>query len=288
MTRTLDPKTTSLLPLLEFSLNSLSQGYGRAFVRRIVLRHPLRTLRGLLTYRQILGAHRPEERLLFRDDEDEFVRRAAGDGERLLIGTGFCQKPLRLAPAQAMAGPCVPLAGPSAVGGTYDCPAGRFNHDCLYLSRLKLDSTSEVQFAPACADCSIRLLGLVALKAGASFAVLTSALDIANDVLLPALEEQRFTCVLFAICPYSVEPMSLALLICGVEGFIFHYSAGSCVNYQQWLRADGGNKPERTALSLQTTSRMLCLLEAITACHRSDRATQPTRYEQVSNVFRPR
>lgn len=281
MTRTLDPKTTGLLALLEFSLNSLSQAYGRAFVRRIVLRHPLRTLRGLLAYGQILGAHRPEERLLFRDDEDEFVRRAAGDGERLLIGTGFCQKPLRPAPAQAM-------AGLSAVGDAYDCPAGRFNHDCLYLSRLKLDSTSKVQFAPACADCSIRLLGLVALKAGASFAVLTSALDIANDILLPALEEQRFTRVLFAICPYSVEPMSLALLICGVEGFIFHYSAGSCVNYQQWLRADGGNKPERTALSPQTTSRMLRLLEAITACHRSDRATQPTRYEQVSNVFRPR
>ena len=93
--------------------------------------------------------------------------------------------------------------------------------------------------------------------------MLTSALDIANDILLPALEERRFTRVLFAICPYSVEPMSLALLICGVEARIFHYSSGSCLNYQQWLRADGGNKPERTELSPQTTSRMLRFLEAI-------------------------
>jgi hypothetical protein len=281
MTRTLDPKTTGLLALLEFSLNSLSQAYGRVFVRRILLRHPLRTLRGLLAYRQSLGVHRPEERLLFRGEEDEFVRRAAGDGERLLVGTGFCQKPLRPAPSQA-------ILGLSPVGGAYGCPAGRFNHDCLYLSRLNVDSTSEVESAPACADCSVRLLGLAALKAAASFSVLTSALDIANDILLPALEEQRFTRVLFATCPYSVEPMSLALLIGGVEGFIFPYSAGSCVDYQQWLRADGGNKPERTALSPQTTSRMLRLLEAITAGHRSDRVTQPTRYEQVSNVFRPR
>jgi hypothetical protein len=99
------------------------------------------------------------------------------------VGTGFCQKPLRMA------------------GSAHDCPAGRFNHDCLYLSRLELNSGSKAQFHPACTDCPIGILGHAALKAGASFAVLTSALDIANDILLPTLEEQRFTRVLFAMCP---------------------------------------------------------------------------------------
>jgi hypothetical protein len=271
MTRMRNSKTTSLLALLEFSFRSLPQAYGRTFVRRIVLRHPLRMLRGLLAYRQILGADWPEERLLIRDDHDsvdEFVKRIAADGERLLVGTGFCQKPLRLA------------------GSAHDCPAGRFNHDCLYLSRWQLNSSSNVQFPPACADCAVGILGHAALKAGASFAVLTSALDIANDILLPALEEQRFTSVLFAMCPYSIEPMSLALLICGMEGCIFHYAASSCTDYGQWLRADGGDKPERTMLSSQTLTRMLRLLDAVAACHRSNTGTQPMHYQQVDNVFR--
>jgi hypothetical protein len=271
MTRMRDSKTTNLLALLEFSINSLPQAYGRAFVRRIVLRHPLRLLRGLLAYRQILGADRPEERLLFRDDQnsaDGFVKRTAADGERLLVATGFCQKPLRLA------------------GSAHDCPAGRFNHDCLYLSRLELNPRCRAQFHSACTDCAIGVLGHAALKVGASFAVLTSALDIANDILLPALEEQRFTHFLFAMCPYSVEPMSLALLICGMEGYLFHYATGSCTDYGQWLRADGGDKPERTVLSSQTMARMLRLLDAVAACHRSNAGIQPVHYQQVDNVFR--
>jgi hypothetical protein len=269
MTRQCDTRTASLLNLLGFSFNSLSQAYGRAFVQRIVLRHPLHTLRGLLTYRHILGKERPAERLLFRGDEDDFIRRAAGDVDRLLVGTGFCQKPLRTA------------------GGPYDCPAGRFNHDCSYLSRLELHSQSQKRFHEACTDCSIRVLGSAALKAGASFAVLTSALDIANDILLPSLQERRFTRVLFAICPYSVEPMSLALLICSMEGATFHYDAGSCTTYRQWLRADAGDKTERTALSRPTLDRMLCFLDAVAVRRPSCGAKHPTRYEQVSNVFRP-
>jgi len=267
------PKSNHLGAVLEFSFNSLSHAYGRAFLRHVVLRHPLRTLRGLLTYYWTLRANQPEQRLLFPDNwhgTNAFVAHAAADAKRLLVGTGFCLKPL------------------CAAGSTYDCPAGRFNHDCLYLSRLELGSPSEAQFQPACADCSIRVLGHAALRAGASFAVLTSALDIAHDILLPALEERRFTRVLFAICPYSVEPMSLALLICGMEGYLFHYHAGSCVNYYQWLRADGGDKPERTVVSPQSMVRLLGLLEAIAAHRYSYVGTQPERYQQVSHIFQPR
>ncbi len=293
-------KTNSFLALLEFSFKSLSQAYGRVFMRHIVLRHPLRTLRALWTYCQVLTAGQREERLLFRGGEDEFVRRAAGNGGRLLVGTGFCQKPLHAVPRQrsrdasaAPPNPAQDMAGlrrrrdASAAGSGYDCPAGRFDHDCLYLSRLELDSRSEVQFHPACTDCSIRILGHAALRAGASFAVLTSALDIAHDILLPALEERRFTRVLFAICPYSVEPMSLALLISGVEGCIFHYHARACADYSQWLRADGGDKPERTVLSPQTLARLLGLLETVAARRCSRGNARPMRYQQVSHVFRP-
>ncbi|MBC7262394.1 MAG: hypothetical protein H5T63_10315 [Chloroflexi bacterium] len=117
--------------------------------------------------------------------------------------------------------------------------------------------------------------------------VLTSALDIAHDILFPALEERRFTHILFAICPYSVEPMSLALLICGLEGYLFHYQSGSCANYQQWLRADRGDKPERTVLSLLDLAHLLCVLEAIAASRAVSNSMQPTCYRQVGHIFQP-
>ncbi len=269
MTHANRPKTTHIAALLPFSLHSLAQAYGRHFLRDVVFRHPLGALRGMLVYGRLLGQHRADQRCLFRAGEEGFVKDAAAAGERLLVGTGFCQKPLRSA------------------GSRYDCPAGRFNHDCLYLSRVRLNGDAEAQFPLACAGCSIRTLGRATLQAGGSFAVLTSALDIADDILLPALQEERFTRILFAICPYSVEPMSLALLICGMQGYIFHYSDGSCDNYDQWLRADGGDKPERTMLSRPTTAAMLSLLDAIATSPRSFGSTRPTHYEQLNNVFRP-
>ena len=258
-----------LSALLEFSLNSLPRPYGRVFVRHVVLRYPLRTLRGLWAHCLTFRAGQREYRLLFRDDDDAFVERAAGDGERLLVGTGFCQKPRHLN------------------GKGYDCPAGRFNHDCLYLASLDLDSSSAEQIHSACLDCSVRVLGHAALEAGASFVVLTSALDIAHDVLLPALEKRRFARVLFAVCPYSVEPMSLALLTCGVGGYVFRYHTGFCTNYAQWLRADGGDKPERTTLSRASSTRLTGLLKAIAARRLLSGCARPTRYEQVDHVFRP-
>lgn len=267
MFRTSESKINKWLVLLEFSFRSASQVYGREFVRRVVLRRPLHMLRGLVAYSRLTPTDLLDGRRLFYDSPDAFLDRAAGDGERLLVGTGFCQKPLR------------------AAGSVHDCPAGRFNHACLFLSRFAFDSATYCP--PPCTECAIRILGQAAAQAGASFAVLTSALDIAYDVLLPALEEQRFTRVLFAICPYSMEPMSLALLACGVEGHLFPYVSGACANYSQWLRADHGDKPERTALAPASMVRLLHLLDSIAARRCAHAHMQPTRYKLVNHVFRP-
>lgn len=266
------------LRLLDFSFHSLSQAYGHAFLRQVILRHPLHALRGFWRYWHSLGGEIPGARALFLDGEEAFIRRAASAGERLLVGTGFCQKPLHVA---------LPDREQNSATSVHDCPAGRFTHDCLYLSRLELGSPSETLFHPACADCSIRILGQAALRAGASFAVLTSALDIAHDILFPALKEQRFTHILFVICPYSVEPMSLALSICGMEGYLFRYQSGSCANYQQWLRADRGDKPERTALSPRVLVCLLRILEAIVASRNSSHSLSQTRYVRIGNIFHP-
>lgn len=264
--------------LLDFSFHSLSQAYGHAFLRCVILRHPLRTLHGFQRYWHALENDMPQARALFFDGEEAFVRRAANAGARLLVGTGFCQKPLRATPSDG---------GQDFATSAYDCPTGRFSHDCLYLSSLEPSSVTESLVYPACSDCSIRILGEAALRAGASFAVLTSALDIAHDILFPALEERRFTHILFAICPYSVEPMSLALSICGMEGYLFRYQSGSCANYVQWLRADRGDKPECTVLSPQSLAHLLRLLEMIAAYRAPSRDSAPMRYVQAGNIFQP-
>ncbi len=255
--------------LLEFALHSLPHAYGHVFLQHMVLRRPLRTVRGIWMYWRTSGTGSTEQRALSHASEATWLGHATSDGERLLVATGFCQKPLR--------------AGDSA----HDCPAGRFNHDCLYLSRLELGAAKGTQLHPACADCAIRVLGYAALQAGANFAVLTSALDIAHDILLPSLEERRFTHVLFAICPYSLEPMSLALLIGGLDGYIFSYDAGACANYSQWLRADRGDKPEQTSLSAPSATSLLYLLETIATGRAQVGLLQPTRYQQEDNLFRP-
>jgi hypothetical protein len=256
------------LSLLKFALHSLPRAYGRVFLQRMVLHHPLRTARGVWAYWQTSGAGSTEQRALSDASEASWLDIAVRDSERLVVGTGFCQKPVCTA------------------NHAHDCPAGRFDHDCLYLADLDLGDPPG-RLYPACAGCPIRVLGHTALRAGASLAILTSALDIAHDILLPSLEEQRFKHILFAICPYSLEPMSLALLICGLDGYIFSYKAGDCANYAQWLRADRGDKPEQTTLSAPNATSLLYLLETIAAGRARLGLAQPTGYQQEDGVFRP-
>jgi len=260
MLESMRSRLVRLWTLVEFSLRSLGQSYGRTFLGRVALRHPMRLVRAVWHYWVALGAPQAAERLLLLHREGKFVERAASAGERFLVATGFCHKP-------------------------FSCPAGRFNHNCSHLSRLTSDSVA--WFPPACADCPIRVLGGAALSAGASLAILTSASDIAQDILLPALEEQRFTHALLAVCPYSLEPMSLALLSGGIEGYIVGYESGACANYEQWLRADGGDKPERTALSPQVSERLLQSLSEIAALRREKGSHTARGYARIENVYRP-
>jgi hypothetical protein len=255
--------------LLEFALHSLPHAYGRLFLQYMVLRHPVRTVRGLWAYWRTSRGGPAAQRSLSNTSEATWIAQATSQGERLLVATGFCQKPLRTG------------------NSTHECPAGRFNHDCLYLSQLELGVAREAPLHPACAICPIRELGYASLQAGASLAILTSALDIAHDILLPSLQEQRFTHALFAICPYSLEPISLALLICGLDAYILRYDTGACANYSQWLRADRGDKLEQTTLSAPSTASLLYLLETIAAGRVQEDLLQPTGYELEGNLFRP-
>lgn len=255
-----------LAGLLDFSLHSLAQPYGRLFLRRVALRHPLRLVKGTWHY---LRQRQPEAGQFQLSDSTAsgFVPDSATDPARLLVATGFCQKPLPV---------------PGRHNG---CPAGRFNHDCLYLAQLRLGPPVETPGDTACEDCFVRVLGHAALRAGASFAVLTSAVDITHDVLIPTLEQQRFAHCLMAVCPYSLEPMGLALSICSMDGYILAFDTGFCAGFREWLRADRGIKPEQTTLPEEGARKMFRQLNAIAqAAPGSGSAT----FEQKGHIYQPR
>jgi hypothetical protein len=252
------------LRLWEFSLRSMGRSYGRTFLRRVILRHPLRTLAGLLRYLR-LPRQRPQQHgvsLLFEGPEGEFLSRLAGSGTRLLVAAGYCQKPL------------VP-----------GCPAGRANHDCVYLDRLDLDHGGQGALS-ACGDCDVRTLGTLALRAGACMHIMTSALDIAHDVMIPSLEGALFQSFIMCLCPFSVRVIGPPLTLCGLRGYLVGYESGNCVEYEQWLRADEGIKPERTALHPIARSRIIAWLEGI-AAQRAREGRRYPRFRREGNIYVP-
>jgi hypothetical protein len=252
------------LRLWEFSLRSLGTRYGLTFLRRVVLRHPLRTLAGLLRYMRLprQGSQQRGMSFLFEGTEGKFLSRAKGSRKGLLVAVGYCQKPL--APA---------------------CPAGRANHDCVYLDRLDLDNGGQAVHS-ACRICGIRTLGTLALEAGACMHIMTSALDIARDVMIPSLEDALFRRFIMCLCPFSVQVIGLPLALCGLEGYLVGYESGNCVDYQQWLRADAGVKDERTALDASSQARVTSLLERI-AAERAKEGLRHARFQREGNIYVP-
>ncbi len=236
-----------------FCIRSLWYEYGISFLRRVVLRHPLPTLRGIRHY------------LRNRDTQDEacagssnapLSRSPHGIPHRTVVGLGFCLKPL-----------------------DPECPSGRANHLCEYLERLGASEKHDGS-PTACGACQIRELGQTALDKGCAVYVMTSARDILFDVLLPALEERRFENAMLALCQYSFEPFRIALAVVGLKARLFSFQSGDCKDYQTWLLADRGIKHEQTCF---TSSHLVELNEFLASGSESG----PARFGKVGNVFFP-
>lgn len=241
----------------EFASRSLSQEYGRWFLRKVVLRHPWRVVKGAFEYRRFLREGRREEGItrLFWEREEGFFDQATR-GESVLVGLGFCQKP-------------------------FDCPSKRPNHSCLYLSTLDLDRGEEWPH-PICRECKVAIVGRRALAAGANMYIMTSALDIAHDLMLLAIEEGRFKRVILCLCPFSVQAITLPLLTCGIQGYLIEYSSGNCRDYQQWLLADRGIKGEMTTLRPEVYEKVLSLLDLWALSGSPWR-----RFQREKNIYTP-
>jgi hypothetical protein len=248
----------------DFSVRSMRERYGLTFLVRVALLHPRQTLRGLLKYRR-LAAQPVEEHgaiRMFEGSGAEFLRHLCEEKTGLLVAVGFCQKPL--APA---------------------CPARRPNHDCIYLETLDLQTEGHEVHA-ACQRCDIRTLGSLALRAGAWMHIMTSAQDIARDVMIPSVDHGRFQNVIMCLCPYSVRVIALPLTICGLEGYLVGYESGACADWDQWYLADRGIKHEMTTLGSTSHASVVAVLEMI-AHARAMKGLSYARFRRKGNIYEP-
>jgi hypothetical protein len=271
MLRKLDERAFLGFQVWDFSFKSLSHRYGSAFLKKVVFPHPLRTLLGLLAYRRLVHGDRTRGDItyLFSEAQEDFQHTVAEGEGNFLVAVGFCQKPMR-----------------GAVHGD-GCPMGRFNHRCLYLSQLNLFQSEGRSIPSACHSCEIRGIGTRALRAGADMHIMTSALDIAHDIFVPALERRRFKTAILCVCPYSVQPIALSLLICAIEGFVVQFHSGYCADYSQWSLADKGVKDERTLLSPQAHSKILDFLDGVAALRAELGKPSYHRFQLEGNIYVP-
>jgi hypothetical protein len=248
----------------EFSFRSLRRRYALTFLAQVLLRHPAKAISGMSKYRRLVqeSLEQSDITMLFEGPEDDLVSRLAAARRDLLVAVGFCQKPV-----------------------DPPCPAGRPNHDCVFLEELNLEEAAE-SVHEACFQCKIRTIGLQALRAGACMHIMTSALDIARDVMIPSAKHQLFSYAVMCLCPFSVQVIQLPLLICGMEGFLVGYSSGNCLDYEQWLRADRGIKKEITALSASAHEKVVTLLDGL-AEQRETEGVRYTRFSRRGNIYVP-
>ena len=241
----------------EFSLRSIARHYGWSFLVSVLLRHPWRSLAGIRLYRSRI---RPAQ-----DVSGTPVGIASGESflnELLegdwMLGLGFCEKSLE----------------PT-------CPAGRFNHRCWLLEQAQYG-----QFPPACRSCHVRELAMLALQAGAALHIMTSARDVARDLLIPSLRGRPWKTVM-SICPFSIPPMSLALAISGCRGLIFGYAHGACSDYAAWDQADRGIKPEQTSLAPHIRAGLHALLLEVASLRVSQGKIPACRFNSAGNIYYP-
>ncbi len=265
--RKLDEHRFLGLPIWEFSVRSMPRSYGHAFVLDVLLRHPLRAMKGLQAYRRFYrhGHRQGDVTRLFAGSDADLRAEIGRQDEGFLVALGFCQKSL----------------GP----GT-GCPAGRFNHDCRVIGRDDLLDVRPEQLPATCRECDVRVIGAAALEAGASFYIMTSALDISRHLLIPTLRGEGFKHGLFLLCRYSIPAMILPLLICDIRSVLFGYAEGYCRDYAQFLLADEGTKHERTFLSPTARDQVLRFLQQIAADRRAT-GVEYSRFRRDGCVFAP-
>ncbi len=235
----------------DFSINSLVRDYGVAFISRVIIRHPFKTITGIKNYQKLNKTKESTYKILINPQHPE----KCIDNHKSITGAGFCLKPLKP-----------------------ECISGRANHNCIYFeNNLYLQKNTKPL---CCRDCMIKKIGLIALYAKSSFYIMTSAKDILYDIIQPAVKTGKYLKGLFCMCKYSFEPFKIALLISGIEGCLCSFETGDCKDYKTWHRADIGIKDEQTTLS-NTFIRSVENILSLTSSNRN------IKFKKVGNIFYP-
>lgn len=237
----LDRKNFLGIRIWDFSLRSLNREYSWFFLFKIIFKYPIRSLKGFLVYKKYCKSINQidPQQIYANISINEFINQSQKDRSSLLVAMGYCQRPLK------------------TVDKSLSCPSERFSHDCYFVENYD----QLIHMPSACSICKIMSIAESTLKAGASFHIMTSAMDIARDIFIPALERCRFRYAIMFICPYSILPITLPLFICGIKFMIIPYTTGDCRNYGEFVRADLGVKPKRTFALKENYELVLGLLK---------------------------
>lgn len=221
-------KTNDRVKMLVFCLRSCFRVYGWHFFRHMMLPHPVKTIKSFFRAMNLENSD-----LAFRTQAKPDENTAAN---RSVVGVGFCLKPMNP-----------------------PCPSGRANHDCQYLE--DYTGLNGKVIPESCQKCAIREIGVDALRSGHALYIMTSARDILFDVFLPSLRKKHFLSGIFALCRYSFEPFAVGLLISDINGKLYSYENGDCLDYRTWLQADRGIKDDQTTLNVSIHQKIMKILE---------------------------
>ena len=89
----------------DFSINSLIRNYGIAFIYRVIIKHPVKTITGIKKYQKINKTKELSDKIMINPQHSE---KCIGK-DKSITGVGFCLKPLKP-----------------------ECISGRANHDCKF------------------------------------------------------------------------------------------------------------------------------------------------------------
>ncbi len=247
----------------DFSFQSLKQQYGRDFIRHIILRHPIKTAKGIIGY-QIAKEKNKKADTDGRQFQFPIPSTPLVMDRDPIVGVGYCMKP-----------------------DTPACISGKGNHNCWFF-----ESGAYLKENPplpdSCAICPIRKIGLQSFAAGCHYYIMTSAIDILYDLYLPALNKRTFRKGLFTLCRYSFEPFAIACSIAELEGVMLPFSKNDCADYKTWLHADDGFKEEQTELvdeSYRVISEILQKSAEITKRDSGGETNSKKKYKKQGNIF---
>jgi hypothetical protein len=225
--RRLDARAFLDFRIWNFSLLNTGRFFPWYYFFRIFLLHPITAFSGLLRYRRLIRRAGTQSEGTCTLEE---AVRSLRDGGSFLLAPGFCMKPFDFEIKRST------------------CPAGHFNHSCILM-----DNAPDMLFSPdtwpqPCLSCGIAPIARMAAINNTDLYIMTSAIDIACDVYLPAIRKRQLLSGIFFICSYSVDPFTFGLAVSGIKGAIVKFCSGDCSTHEDWTNADIGVKNDQTFL----------------------------------------